>query len=238
MNLFPNENAPLSKPQYGASIGQALSRFFKNYANFYGRASRSEYWWVFAVTIVVVIAIYVLFTVSILGISTSEASYAWAGSLFTLLIVGSMLISLAVFIPSLSLQVRRLHDGNFSGFLVLLHLAPYLGSFALLILMLMPPRPEGARYDRGAQFESYGVYGSQPIHRQQQPYGTNGYDQPIYAQPTYGQPQFPAYPGQPADPTANPQVTAEGEQAPSSSNPYLNGNEDGGGRKLRGTDES
>jgi len=36
----------LSQPLYGASMGQAVVRFFKKYARFKGYASRSEHWWV------------------------------------------------------------------------------------------------------------------------------------------------------------------------------------------------
>jgi hypothetical protein len=35
--------SPMSLPLYGATFGQALSRFFRSYARFSGRASRSEY---------------------------------------------------------------------------------------------------------------------------------------------------------------------------------------------------
>ena len=38
---------PLSAPLYGATFGQAIARFFKKYATFSGRASRSEFWWFF-----------------------------------------------------------------------------------------------------------------------------------------------------------------------------------------------
>lgn len=45
----------LSAPLYGASFPQAVSRFFRKYATFSGRASRSEYWWwVLANTLVAV----------------------------------------------------------------------------------------------------------------------------------------------------------------------------------------
>lgn len=36
----------LTLPLYGATFGQAVTRFFRSYARFSGRASRSEYWWV------------------------------------------------------------------------------------------------------------------------------------------------------------------------------------------------
>ena len=36
---------PLWAPLYGATLPQPVQRFFKKYATFSGRASRSEYWW-------------------------------------------------------------------------------------------------------------------------------------------------------------------------------------------------
>ncbi|PRZ15620.1 DUF805 domain-containing protein [Nesterenkonia sandarakina] len=36
----------LNEPLYGASLGQAIRRFFGKYAHFKGYASRSEYWWI------------------------------------------------------------------------------------------------------------------------------------------------------------------------------------------------
>ena len=38
---------PLDAPLRGATFGQAFTRFFKKYAIFHGRASRSEFWWWF-----------------------------------------------------------------------------------------------------------------------------------------------------------------------------------------------
>ena len=38
---------PLEAPLRGATFGQAFARFFKKYAIFHGRASRSEFWWWF-----------------------------------------------------------------------------------------------------------------------------------------------------------------------------------------------
>ena len=52
--------------------------------------------------------------------------------------------------PSIAISVRRLHDGNFSGFLYLLHLIPYLGSLIVLILTILPSNPFGARFDESA----------------------------------------------------------------------------------------
>jgi uncharacterized membrane protein YhaH (DUF805 family) len=66
------------------------------------------------------------------------------------MIVGVVLLviwGLAVLVPSLALVVRRLHDANFSGWMILIGLVPFLGGLALLILMFLPPKPEGQRFD-------------------------------------------------------------------------------------------
>ena len=64
------------------------------------------------------------------------------------------LYGLATFIPGLALMVRRFHDGNFSGWLVLLAFLPFFGSLVVLILVLMPSNPAGARFDKGQTWPS------------------------------------------------------------------------------------
>src|SRR4051794_17713464 len=48
---------PLSQPLYGATIGQAVRRFWKKYVTFTGRASRSEFWWWYLVAVLVSIVL-------------------------------------------------------------------------------------------------------------------------------------------------------------------------------------
>ncbi|MCZ2404793.1 DUF805 domain-containing protein [Paenarthrobacter sp. Z7-10] len=55
---------------------------------------------------------------------------------------------LATIIPSLALLARRLHDGNFSAWLILIGLVPFLGVIALLVLTLLPSNPQGQRFDQ------------------------------------------------------------------------------------------
>lgn len=66
-------------------------------------------------------------------------------------IVGYILLviwALATIVPSLALTVRRLHDVNMSGWLVLLGLVPFLGALALLVFMILPANPAGQRFDQ------------------------------------------------------------------------------------------
>ena len=54
---------------------------------------------------------------------------------------------LAVIVPSLALTVRRLHDSNFSGWMYLIVLIPFIGGIILLVFTLLESKPEGQRFD-------------------------------------------------------------------------------------------
>ena len=140
---------PLWAPYYGAPIGAAVKRFFKKYTAFSGRASRSEYWWV-ALALGVIGFVLQLLT-GILGAAGSTVSANGTAVPGPGAVVGLILIFafyLAVLIPSISLLVRRLHDGNFSGWLALLGLIPFVGGLAILVLALLPSNPAGQRFDQ------------------------------------------------------------------------------------------
>lgn len=134
---------------------EAIQAFFKNYATFSGRASRSEYGWP-SVVLSLVSSLFVLLMygamlpafIAALDATTREdysgASAMGAGFMIFPLLFG--LFFLAIIIPSLALTVRRLHDLNQSGWLVLLAFVPLAASLAP-VLMFLPPRPEGARFD-------------------------------------------------------------------------------------------
>ena len=78
------------------SFGQAIKSLFVNYVNFSGRASRSEFWYA---TLFIFLA--------------SAATGMVDGALRTSLFQG--LFGLAVLLPNIAVQVRRLHDINRSG---------------------------------------------------------------------------------------------------------------------------
>lgn len=51
-------------------------------------------------------------------------------------------------IPNLALTLRRFHDANFSGWLILLNLAPFVGRIVGLVFAVPPSNPRGVRFDR------------------------------------------------------------------------------------------
>ena len=82
---------------------------FKKYADFSGRALRSELWF-FALFIVLGSIVTVIFDVMVLGYSVE--SY---GPL-------NLIFSVALILPSISVTARRLHDINKSGWWQLIEL--------------------------------------------------------------------------------------------------------------------
>ena len=58
------------------------------------------------------------------------------------------------FAPSLAIAWRRLHDAGFPGPYYFLTLVPSVGSIIVLVLMLLPSKPEGQRFDRPSQVSS------------------------------------------------------------------------------------
>ena len=108
--------APQAAPQANANslanngnvdFKTAIQLYFKNYANFNGRASKSEFWWT------------VLFTF-----------------LCGLIPVVGWIAGLAFFIPSLAVMVRRFHDTGKSGAYYFMCLIPIAGPILLIIQLL------------------------------------------------------------------------------------------------------
>jgi uncharacterized membrane protein YhaH (DUF805 family) len=155
MTSLASASAPLDQPLYGATPVQAVSRFFRKYATFSGRASRSEFWWVSLFLFVVFLLIWI--PGIIVGVATGTPgtdSYGRAttvpGPAFAIFAILGVLVYLAVVVPGIAVTVRRLHDANFSGLLYLLSFIPSIGGIILFVLTVLPSNPQGARFDLGA----------------------------------------------------------------------------------------
>ena len=99
----------------------------ESYADFNGRARRSEYWY------------FVLFNIIVgfvLGLIFGMIKLPWL----------SYVYSLAVLIPSLAVCVRRLHDIGKSGWFILIGLIPIIGGIWLLILFCKDSQPEANQW--------------------------------------------------------------------------------------------
>ena len=105
-------------------------RPLKKYATFSGRAPRAELWWFFLAVFVVYFGLSFVLGV-VLGVSAAGQTEPSTGMLasFGATAIFILLFWLALLIPSLAVQVRRLHDTNRSGW--------WLGAFYLLYVLYM-----------------------------------------------------------------------------------------------------
>ncbi len=95
----------------------------KQYTDFNGRAGRKEYWMFALFNFIFVIAAMVIDNV--IGTTIGELPYG----------VFYFLYALAVFLPSLAVLIRRLHDVGKSGWFFFITLIPLIGSIWLLVLL-------------------------------------------------------------------------------------------------------
>jgi uncharacterized membrane protein YhaH (DUF805 family) len=142
-------NVPISQPYYAAPFGAAVRRFWTKYATFRGRASRAEYWWwaLVAAVVGVILEIIGLASGSMGSTLNTTTGMATPGPGFGIFGIVALLWGLATIVPSLALLWRRLHDANYSGLFALLALIPFVGGIIVLVFTLLPPNPQGARFD-------------------------------------------------------------------------------------------
>ena len=97
---------------------EAVKLAFLHYADFKGRARRSEYWW------------FTLFNIIVSSIVSAIApDWAW-------------IWTLAVLVPGVALVVRRLHDVGKRGWFYLWILVPLAGYIIMLIQLLKDSGPD------------------------------------------------------------------------------------------------
>jgi uncharacterized membrane protein YhaH (DUF805 family) len=90
------------------TLGESIKTCFSKYADFSGRASRSEYWWWF---------LFVVLVSAATGLISDKLTAVF---------------SLAVLLPGIAVSVRRLHDIDKSGWFLLLNFIPVIGWVILL----------------------------------------------------------------------------------------------------------
>ncbi len=100
----------------------------KKYADFSGRARRTEYWMFFLFNFII-------------GIVLSVVDYV----LGTAGIIG-MIFALAILIPAIAVGVRRLHDTDRSGWWMLIAFLPIVGVIALIVFLVLDSSPGPNRF--------------------------------------------------------------------------------------------
>jgi len=96
------------------NLFESIASGFRHYVNFRGRALRSQYWWwTLFVSVVAIIA----------NVIQNATNIDW---LFAV-------VALALFLPGLSVAIRRLHDTNRRGWWISIGLIPIVGWIILFI---------------------------------------------------------------------------------------------------------
>ena len=188
---------------------EAIKLYFKNYLNFTGRSTRSEYWWAYLFTFLVTLIL--SFGGRMLGINYMETKYA-NGQIYSEMGYYNILTTiflLGTAIPNLGITVRRLHDTGRSWLYMFVSLVPIAGGFIFLSYLVKPSDTDNL-WGYSADSILLGMMKSTPGTSGYTPSGTagynpnagtkydpnafytapeaqNSYDQTDYGQPGYGQ---------------------------------------------------
>lgn len=148
---------------------KAYADFWKNYANFNGRARRSDYWYVALAEAVIGMVFGILAGIImaiVYNVTWDDEVMAVVGA-----IAGGILClySLATIVPHLSLTVRRLHDIGKGGVYLLLGLIPGgIGSIIILVFCCTDSQPGINQYgtsEKYPQLQQNNAYAQQGMYR-------------------------------------------------------------------------
>jgi uncharacterized membrane protein YhaH (DUF805 family) len=109
---------------------EATKVCFSKYVTFSGRARRAEYWWFILATMIVSIVLTII-DMGVFGSELGLLSTVW---------------SLAVFLPSLAVASRRLHDTDRSAWWLLIMLIPVIGAIVLIVFLATRGTEGGNRF--------------------------------------------------------------------------------------------
>lgn len=148
---------PQCKPSM--SLGEALTSVFKQYAVFTGRARRSEFWWFQGFLVVLSF----VFNFAIMGMmllmiadssnSINDASFNFIyGVPLLLYYIIYSIVGIALFLPSLAVTIRRLHDIGKSGWNYLWGIIPLIGGIFLLVWTCQDSEVEENKYGKSPKY--------------------------------------------------------------------------------------
>ena len=115
------------------SLGESLSSVFNKYATFTGRARRSEYWWFTACYFIIQLLFNFLSFAMLAQIMSGEMTTG--DSSYMLFQMAAVVVGLGLFLPSLAVTVRRLHDIGKSGWNIFWAAIPIIGAIIVLVWM-------------------------------------------------------------------------------------------------------
>ena len=119
---------------------EAYKKFWKGYVDFEGRSTRSEYWFVYLVNVLITFAYFLLQAVFGGLVAVTDSSFLAVISLILLLIFFAY--GIAAFLPSIALTVRRLRDAGYNWPYIFVAFIPFVGWIILIVLLCKPTKVE------------------------------------------------------------------------------------------------
>ena len=124
----------------------AYKNFFKNYAEFTGRSTRPDYWWVWLGNFILSIPFWIIYFYTVffsavmdsVGETLSETTFMFLG----LVVIFYLIFYLAILVPTLALSVRRLRDAGYNWPYIFVAFIPFVGGIILIVLLCKPTKVE------------------------------------------------------------------------------------------------
>ena len=118
------------------NMKEAVISVLTNWNNFSGRACRSEFWYfVLATTLVSIIISIIEIATGMVDIESAEMG------------ILSIILTLLLVVPSLSVTARRLQDRGWSGWWQLLYLT-IVGGLVIVVLNILPAKEDENKWGR------------------------------------------------------------------------------------------
>ena len=118
------------------NMKEAVVSVLTNWNNFSGRACRSEFWYfVLATTLVSTIILIIEYATGMADIESAEMG------------ILSIILTLLLVVPSLSVTARRLQDRGWSGWWQLLYLT-IVGGLVIVVLNILPAKEDENNWGR------------------------------------------------------------------------------------------
>ncbi|MFS9099425.1 DUF805 domain-containing protein [Streptococcus salivarius] len=115
---------------------EAYKKFWKGYVDFEGRSTRSDYWFVYLVNVLITFAYFLLQAVfGGLAAATDSSFLAVISLIF-------FAYGIAACLPGIALTVRRLRDAGYNWPYIFVAFIPFVGWIILIVLLCKPTKVE------------------------------------------------------------------------------------------------
>ena len=141
----------LEKETIMVNFGKAIALGFRNYVNFSGVSRRSEYWWWVLFVVLLSIVTSLLDGFLFPGHLVQQSTFGSGSDAYATTMQGggrwiSDLVGLALFLPGLSLSIRRLRDAGHAWYNIFWAFLPLVGPIILIVFYCQQSRyghPQG-----------------------------------------------------------------------------------------------